>query len=94
MQFFMNQGMITFELAQQQSLDAICYAQEKVNVYGPEDEEFIKYYADLAEQWSVDMDGNYLVPSWRTQPLSSSFSYIVSLLAPTPETNLPEDENY
>ncbi|MBO7195892.1 MAG: hypothetical protein J6V80_01005 [Clostridia bacterium] len=90
MQFFMNQGMITFEAAQQQSLDAICYAQEKVNVFSPEDENFIKYYADLADQWTMDNDGNYLVPSWRAQPLTNSFSYIVSLLAPTPDANLPE----
>lgn len=82
MQFFMNQGMITFEAAQLQTLDDLCVLQGKVEKFSADDETFIKYYKDVYE-WATDGEGNYLIPAWRDQPLSSSFSYIVGLLTPT-----------
>lgn len=83
MQFYMNQGMITFENAQQGSLDSLCALQNKFVAYAADDEDFVKYYKGMSD-WSTDEDGNYLVPAWRTQPLSGSFSYIVGLLTATP----------
>ena len=86
LQFFMNQGMISFGESQQDSLDELCILQNKVKKYSAEDEDFIKYYKDKGE-WTVDGDGKYVIPEWRTQPLGASFSYIVGLL-----TTVPIDE--
>ncbi len=90
MQFFMNQGMIAFESTQQQSLDDLCILQGKVIIFNVEDENFVKYYKD-AYEWATDGEGNYLIPAWRDQPLSSSFSYIVGLLLNPTIPELPVD---
>ena len=81
LQFFMNQGLITFGVTQQKSLDDLCDFQNKVVPYSADDADFIKYYKDKGE-WKTDTAGNYLIPEWRTQPLGASFSYIVGLLTP------------
>lgn len=80
MQFFMNQGMIAFEESQQNSLDTICTLKGETVTYSPDDETFIKYYYSEDMSWEMDADGNYIIPTWRTQPLNMSFSYIVGLL--------------
>ena len=90
LQFFMNQGMITFETEQQNSLDKLCADQGKVEKYAADDENFVKYYKDVSD-WETDADGNYIVPSWRAQPLSSSFSYIVGLLTDIAIPDFPDD---
>lgn len=100
MQFFMNQGMISFDVTQQNTLDDLCIAQGRVEKYkaGEEGfERFTKYYDGKAE-WTVDADGYYLVPAWRDQALSNAFSYIVGLLIPPsipdiPDVDIPTDEN-
>ena len=78
MQFFMNQGMISFEPAQQNSLDTLCSLYGKIAKISPED--YAKYYEGSGESWSTDGSGNYLIPEWRTKPLNESFSFIVGLL--------------
>ena len=82
MQFFINQGMMTFDASQQESLDDLCIVKGEVKVFKADDADFIKYYKDVAN-WATDGEGNYIVPAWRNQPLSTAFSYIVGLLLPT-----------
>ncbi len=83
MQFFMNQSIITFEADQMDTLDNLCRRQGEVQTFSVDDPEAIKYYIN-SDIWSKDEDGNLLpyceIPLWRTQPLSSSFSYVVKLL--------------
>ena len=83
MQFFMNQGIITFDQEQIDTLDTLCRAQGKVKSYNLSDEAAEKYYVG-SDIWPKDADGvpadSCEIPEWRDQPLSNAFSYIVSLL--------------
>ena len=78
MQFFMNQGLISFESIQQDSLDNLCSLYGKIAKVSPENYE--KYYKGSGEIWATDSSGNYLIPEWRTKSLNESFSFIVGLL--------------
>ncbi len=90
LQFFMNQGLMTFDEEQQGMLDQLCMAdpENKVKKVAPDSEDYEKYYKVEGMEWETDADGNYLIPMWRTVPLSESFSYIVGLLTVTP--SLPD----
>ena len=88
LQFFINEGLISFETESGSDmsgrLDTLSTNDIK-KIY-PTDDNFETqkgYYSDI---WTEEKDssGNvlyYTVPNWRTQPLSKSFAYIVSLLA-------------
>ena len=80
MQFFMNQGMVTFETTQQKLLDDICVYSAKYKAYNADDPDFIKYYKNNGS-WTVNSAGKYLVPEWRCQPLNKAFSYVIGLLS-------------
>lgn len=86
LQFFMNQGLMSFGNEQQDMLDQICMAdpENRVIKVAPGSEDYEKYYEVDGVEWETDADGNYLIPMWRTIPLSESFSYIVGLLTITP----------
>ena len=82
MQFFMNQGMISFEEAQMSNLDFVCKERGELTPVHPESEEFNKYYNLEGADWQISSDGYYLIPTWRTKSLNQSFSYIVGLFMP------------
>ena len=77
LQFFINNELITFDEATQLSLDTVC---EDFVEFSEGDEEFEKYYKGHGD-WEMQ-GGKYLVPEWRTQPLGSSFNYIINMLTP------------
>ena len=89
MQFFMAQGMIVFGAEQQNTLDDLCAIREEMTVFAADNEEFVKHYYSEDMTWEMDEDGNYLVPTWRTQPLNASFSYIVGLLSTPTVPDIP-----
>ena len=78
LQFFINEGLITFDKTTQTSLDTLC---TKHVTYDESDEDFIKYYKDHGD-W-VKVGNKYLIPEWRTQPLSDSFNYIINMIIPS-----------
>ena len=77
LQFFINEGLISFDDVTQNSLDTLCV---KTKSFSEDDEDFKKYYKDHGD-W-VKVGNYYLIPEWRTQPLSSSFNYIINMLIP------------
>ena len=77
LQFFINNELITFDEATQLSLDTVC---EDFVEFSEGDDEFEKYYKGHGD-WEMQ-GGKYLVPEWRTQPLGSSFNYIINMLTP------------
>jgi hypothetical protein len=84
LQFFMNEGLITFDDATRNVLDTFCTVNVKLH---KDNSEFKKYYEGKGD-WEKEGDF-YLIPEWRTQPLSNSFNYIINLLT-TP--SIPIDE--
>lgn len=78
LQFFINEELITFDDTTQTSLDTLC---TKYVPYDENDEKFIKYYKDHGN-W-VKAGNEYLIPEWRTQPLSDSFNYIINMIIPS-----------
>lgn len=82
MQFFMNQGMITFNAEQSNKIDDLCILTGKTVVFEADDPTFIKYYKGKGT-WQTDSTGKYIVPAWRDQPLSGAFSYIVGIILPS-----------
>ena len=81
MQFFMNEGLIDFDSDMQNNLDTISSVKEAYVTIAESDENFKKYYEGKGD-WTKVGD-SYLIPEWRTQMLSASFSYIVNLLMDT-----------
>ena len=87
MQFFMNEGLISFENEDPDSsdpstadiLDGISYVEEDYTLISASNPDYAKYYEGNGT-WEKDGD-NYKIPTWRTKPLNESFSYIVLLLA-------------
>ena len=87
LQFFINEGLITFKTGEGEGddmgnlLDGFSIRDYKI--FRPTDEDFNTqkgYYEDV---WTEGMDADglyYSVPAWRTQPLSSSFGYIIKLI--------------
>ena len=84
LQFFMNEGLITFDDDTRKVLDKFCTVNVKLH---KDNSEFKKYYEDKGD-WEKEGDF-YLIPEWRTQPLGNSFNYIINLLT-TP--SIPFDE--
>lgn len=80
MQFFMNQGMISFPDNQKDTLDKLCMLRNEYVVFDAEDETFNKYYNFDGADWEITPEGKFIVPTWRTKALNESFSYIVGLL--------------
>lgn len=94
LQFFINEDLISFTITDEATntekkmdvvLDTLS-ANDFVTIYSDaEDFETQKgYYGSI---WTEVKNGAgqivaYTVPTWRTQPLSSSFAYIINLLTP------------
>lgn len=92
LQFFINEGLITFESGEEgnkkdmsESLDRLSANDlATINITDTDFETQKSYYQSV---WTEVKDGAgnvvaYTVPAWRTQPLNSSFAYIISLLNP------------
>ena len=79
MQFFMNEGLITFDSETQGYLDLISSVKDTYIQVHKDSDEFKNYYEGKGS-WAVS-GSYYSIPEWRTKPLSESFGYIVSLLA-------------
>ncbi len=87
MQFFMNEGLISFENKDPDSsdpstadiLDGISVVEEDYTLISASNPDYAKYYEGNGT-WAKDGD-NYKIPTWRTKPLNESFSYIVLLLS-------------
>ena len=96
LQFFMNDGLVSFDDLQMEQLDKAC---KKANVIGTEEQaeheeqtkitlirydendEKIKKYYNIEELSNWRQDdGSYLIPAWRTKSLNKSFSYIIFLM--------------
>ena len=73
MQFFMNEGLISFGNGTDTILDTLSTGTKMVDV--PNDG--VDYHVDEHIGWGGK------VPEWRTKPLSEVFSYIVSMLVPS-----------
>ena len=86
MQFFMSEGLIEFDEDSETVLDAMCLMNggEDVIKLKATDEKYIEYYDFDGADWTKEGE-YYLIPAWRDQPLTQSFSYIVNLLT-TPVT--------
>ena len=82
MQFFINQGIISFDDAQKNALDDICIIRGEIEEISPDDPAFEKYYNYEGHNFTQSPEGTYLIPTWRTKALTESFGYIVSLLLP------------
>lgn len=85
-QFFMNEGLITFDTSAQATLDRLCNTlggdhMLKISI---DSDDYKKFYKDVeGTNWTIE-DGYCYIPAWRNKPLSESFGYIVNLLtAPT-----------
>lgn len=89
LQFFINQKLVQFE--NDDSLDtwANNLGGDKLTTFTevPEDHpdypEFKKNYDYYNKVWIQTGENEYTVPTWRTKPMSESFSYIVSMIMPT-----------
>ncbi len=88
-QFFMNEELISFKTddGDMAALLDLRSANDLATFYST-DEDFNTqkgYYEEIWES-GVDIEGKacYTVPNWRTQPLSSSFAYIIKLLTSNP----------
>lgn len=87
LQFFINEKLITLNIEKGDGtyedmsslLDQTSQYKNDYKTYAPDDKDYLDYFDGVAE-WSTDASGNYLVPNWRTQALSASFGYIISLL--------------
>lgn len=89
LQFFVNEGLITFETEKDgatkdvsKTLDALSVNDLVTIKVTDADFETQKGYYENVWTEVKDTNGNvveYTVPAWRTQPLNSSFAYIISL---------------
>lgn len=99
LQFFINQKLVNFDTVGAK-LDAMSYPELNLagksyitvfkNVNEGEEgyEQFLKHKNNYDGIWTQNEDGNYEIPTWRTQILSNSFDYIIALLSGTaPETD-------
>ncbi len=86
MQFFMSEGLIEFDEDSETVLDGMCLMNggEDVIKLKATDEKYLEYYDFDGADWTKEGE-YYLIPAWRDQPLTQSFSYIVNLLT-TPVT--------
>lgn len=82
LQFFLNNGLISLEASMTSQLDGISlYKNDLVSI--PTD---VSYPIEFnAAPW------NGYVPTWRTQSLSQSFAYIISLLTPSTTVDTAKD---
>ena len=87
LQFFINEGLITFKTGEGEGEDMSDllddFSTYDYKIFRPTDENFETqkgYYEGVWKEGS-DADGVYYqVPAWRTQPLTSSFGYIIKLI--------------
>lgn len=89
LQFFINEGLITFQTGDGEDddmtvlLDGASAGTNDYKKFRPTDDDFNTqkgYYEGVWKEGS-DADGVYYqVPAWRTQPLTSSFGYIIKLI--------------
>ncbi len=82
LQFYMNEGLVSFEPEMQTMLDGLSQTKDKYVPVSPTSEDYAKYYDLDGASWTTDAHGNYLIPEWRTVPLSDSFGYIIELTTP------------
>lgn len=92
LQFFINEGLITFQTGDGEDddmtiiLDGASATTNDYKKFRPTDADFNTqkgYYEGVEGIWieGVDAEGVYYsVPAWRTQPLTSSFGYIIKLI--------------
>ena len=81
LQFFMNEGLISFGESQKTLLDQICQNDPTNKMKVITEEEYLKYYyKEGSFELTPNSDGTYTVAEWRKVPLSGSFSYIMSIL--------------
>lgn len=94
LQFFINEGLITFENEQNgtkkdmsKNLDDLSVNVNDLVTIKPTDADFETQEGYYKSVWTEvkDDSGNvaYTVPAWRTQPLNTAFAYIISLLTPS-----------
>ena len=95
LQFFINQKLISFETGEGEDMsETLDYmsTNDLAKIY-PTDEDFNTQKNYYSEVWTEVKSGDtvlyYTVPNWRTQPLSTSFAYIIKLF-PTPSLPISE----
>ncbi len=100
LQFFINEGLVNFDdigpdLDDMSHPSGNLYGKNYITVFKHVNEgeegydNFLKHKDNYGEVWVKNSDGNYEIPTWRTQILSNSFDYIISLMSCTaPETSL------
>ena len=88
LQFFINNGLIEFDLSISSQLDYLCYMKgQKVNVNSLDNNEpFDKVkYPDKYPGYHIDkltgqsVEWGDMIPAWRTKPLDESFNYLLGL---------------
>ena len=79
LQFFINEGLITFSNDQIVYIDGLCISQGKVSVFSTADEEAAKYYSETT-YWDSSKS-ICTIPTWRTKPLTESFSYVIEVIS-------------
>lgn len=84
LQFFMDEGLIVFEDTTLGYLDSISELKggDKMTTLTPE-----MIATGYYDSW-IEANGSSDIPTWRTQKLTESFNYIVSLISPNMNVNV------
>lgn len=79
LQFFINEGIISFEETQILTLDQTCKLKGQLTTLNKSDED-ANHFKNTSFWDEADSKGNFKVPTWRIKPLHQSFSFVIELL--------------